>query len=46
MDRSHDARLPAGTHAICRDEKAMIQTARQAAEELAGLFAAVRPDIG
>jgi monovalent cation:proton antiporter-2 (CPA2) family protein len=41
--RAHDERLLAETHAIYRDEKAMIQTAQQAAEELAGLFEADRP---
>jgi monovalent cation:proton antiporter-2 (CPA2) family protein len=41
--RAHDERLLAATHAIYSDEKAMIQTAQQAAEELAGLFEADRP---
>ena len=46
MFRSHDERLLVETHAIYRDEQAMIQTAQQAAEELAGLFEADRPEAG
>jgi voltage-gated potassium channel Kch len=44
--RRHDERVLADTHAIYRDEKAMIQTAQQAADELTGLFEAdqARPD--
>jgi monovalent cation:proton antiporter-2 (CPA2) family protein len=41
--REHDERLLADTHAIYRDEKAMIQTTKQAAEELESLFEADRP---
>lgn len=43
--RTHDERLLVETHGIYQDEKAMIQTAQQAAAELAGLFEADRPDI-
>ncbi len=42
--RTHDERLLAETHAIYRDETAMIQTAQQAAAELTSLFEADRPD--
>lgn len=38
--RQHDERVLAETHAIYRDEKALIQTSQQAAEELVGLFEA------
>jgi monovalent cation:proton antiporter-2 (CPA2) family protein len=38
--RRHDERVLAETHAIYRDENAMIQTAQQAADELTGLFEA------
>ena len=41
--RQHDERLLAETHAIYRDEKALIQTTQQAATELEGLFEADRP---
>ena len=36
--------LLAETHAIYRDETAMIQTTQQAAEELTALFEADRPE--
>ena len=42
--RAHDERVLAETHAIYRDEKAMIQTTQQAADELASLFEADRPE--
>ena len=42
--RAHDEHLLADTHAIYRDEKAMIQTTQQAAEELTSLFEADRPE--
>ena len=41
--RVHDERVLAETHAIYRDEKALIQTTQQAADELASLFEADRP---
>ena len=41
--RAHDERVLAETHAIYRDETAMIQTAQQSAEELTALFEADQP---
>ena len=40
----HDERNLVETHAIYRDEQQMIQTAQQAADELAALFEADRPN--
>jgi monovalent cation:proton antiporter-2 (CPA2) family protein len=44
--RAHDERLLAETHAIYRDERALIQTTQQAAEELTGLFEADQRERG
>jgi voltage-gated potassium channel Kch len=41
--REHDERLLMATHAIYRDENALIQTTKQAAEELESLFEADQP---
>jgi hypothetical protein len=41
--RDHDERNLLATHAIYRDEKQLIQSAQQAAEELTELFEADRP---
>jgi voltage-gated potassium channel Kch len=40
----HDERVLSETHAIYRDEKALIQTTREAAAELASLFEADQPE--
>ncbi|CAH2604073.1 Glutathione-regulated potassium-efflux system protein KefB [Rhodovastum atsumiense] len=42
--RAHDERLLLQTHAIYRDEKALIQSTQQAAQELLDLFEADRPE--
>jgi monovalent cation:proton antiporter-2 (CPA2) family protein len=43
---AHDERLLERQHAIYRDETQLIQNARQAAEELRGLFQDDRPEAG
>jgi monovalent cation:proton antiporter-2 (CPA2) family protein len=42
--REHDERTLAESHAIYRDEAQLIQSSRDAADELAGLFEADKPD--
>ena len=41
--REHDEKMLVETHAIYRDEKQLIQSQQQAADELASLFEADRP---